>query len=99
MNYLLDTEEEWLRVAEDYFELIPPDIDFFKIELCIKYEVNHFEKELIFYFDDLFKLEEFLDKVKDCPLYEATFNIEFDGVDYDNLTITIKAGEGVGLYG
>ena len=92
---VLDTFEDFERICEDYFHLIPPDTDSFDLDLCTKWVYDDFERTLTFYFEDEWKLDEFYDKITDCPKYEESFDIgdHFDGVDRKNLKIIVESKE------
>jgi hypothetical protein len=96
---IMQTQEDFERIAEDYFMLIPPDTDYFDLDKCVKWEFNEFDRTLTFYFENEWDLDEFLDKIMDCPALEVTFEIGniYEGVNRDKLTITIEGKEG-GLY-
>jgi len=85
--------EDFERIAEDYFELIPPDTDSFDLELCTFWEYEEWDKLLIFHFDNEMDLNFFYDKLIECPKYEESFDIEdhFEGVNRKALTITIES--------
>lgn len=93
---ITDSYEDWERLAEDYFDLIPPDTDSFDLSLCIKWDYDDWRKTFKFYFDNEWDLDSFLDKVEDCPKKDETFGIGdlYEGVDRENLTITVEGKEG-----
>lgn len=95
---VLDTFEDFERIAEDYFMLIPPDTDSFDLELCTKWIYDDLYNTLTFYFDDEWNLDTFLDKITECPKYQETYDIgdHFDGVDRKNLKIIVE-GKATGL--
>ena len=98
-NDLSQSFEDFERVMEDYFQIIPPDIDFFKVDKCISWEYCDLKNTVIFYFEDEWYLDEFLDEVLDCPKYLKSFNLDsIDGVDRENLTIILEGKIG-GLLG
>jgi hypothetical protein len=96
---LLQTQEDFEKVLEDYFMIIPPDNESFDLEKCISWDYNDFDRTITFYFDNEWDLEEFNDKMNDCPAKGVMFDVgnNFDGVDRKNLKIIIEGNEG-GLY-
>lgn len=94
--------EDFERIMEDYFQVIPPDIDFFEIEKCSYWDYDDMENTVTFYFEDEWYLQEFLDELEECPKLRFTFDMDdsysFDGVDRQNLRITIVGKTG-GLLG
>ena len=85
--------EDFERIAEDYFELIPPDTDSFDLDLCTYWEYEEWDKLLVFHFERYDDLLAFHDKILECPKNEESFAIgdHFDGIDTENLTITIES--------
>ncbi len=93
--------EDFERIMEDYFQVIPPDSDFFKLELLTKWEFFDLHNVVVFYFNDDWDLTAFLDTLEECPLYKVTFDLEEDiygGIDRDNLKISVQGKIG-GLLG
>jgi hypothetical protein len=96
MRYdVLNTIEDFEKICEDYFLIIPPDIDSFDLDICTKWEYNDFDRTLVFYFEDEWNLDSFYDKLVDCPKYEETFDVGdfFEGVDRENLKIVVESKE------
>jgi hypothetical protein len=94
---LSQTFEDFERVMEDYFRIIPPDIDFFKIDIANRWEYDDLGKCIKFYFDDDWYLQEFLDKMRDCPGKHFYMFEEYEHVDRKNLIVTVACKIG-GLY-
>ncbi len=90
------TYEDFERIAEDYFELIPPDPESFDLDLCISWDYDEDYKLLIFKFDDEWDMDAFVEKVEDCAKYRETFDINdhFEGVNRETLTVTVEGKEG-----
>lgn len=99
INAVLDTFEDFERIAEDYFFLIPPDTDSFLLDICNDWKFDEFENTLTFYFDSLWDLETFNDKMIECPKFGESFDYfdVLDSVDRKNLKIVIQ-GKMKGLY-
>ena len=95
-NDILMTFEDFERVAEDYFHLIPPDTDSFKLDLCVSWEYDEVDNVLKFYFDDDWLMDEFYDEILDCPKLNESFGIDdmFESYDRENKIITIEGKEG-----
>jgi len=94
-NDVLDTFEDFERICEDYFMLIPPDTDSFNLELCTSWTYDDMYNTLTFTFVDEWNLDSFLDKILECPKYEETYAVgdHFDGVDRQKLTIIVEGKE------
>lgn len=92
---VLETFEDFERVAEDYFWLIPPDTDSFLLEKCISWSYDDFDNTMTFRFDNEWDLDEFNDKMADCPKFDESFDYydELKPVDRENLSITIQGKE------
>ena len=91
--------EDFERIMEDYFQVIPPDINSFKIDKCLFWEYDDMENTVTFHFEDEWYLDEYLDSLEDCPKLRTSFDFEtFDSADRQNLTITIVGKIG-GLLG
>lgn len=98
-NDLSNSLEDFERVMEDYFQIIPPDIDFFKIDKSLGWEYCDLKNIVTFYFEDDWYLDEFLDEVLECPKYLKSFYLDpIDGVDREKLTIILEGKIG-GLIG
>lgn len=96
---LTQSFEDFERVMEDYFQIIPPDVESFNLENTTHWEYSDFRNTVTFYFSDDWYLDAFLDKILDCPKYLRTFDMDsIDGIDRQNLTITIEGKTG-GLLG
>lgn len=93
---LSQTLEDFERVAEDYFHLIPPDVHDFKIDLCVHWEYDDISNILIFDFDDVWNMEEFYDKILACPRYKMHYALDetYPGMDYVNNRIIVEAKKG-----
>lgn len=90
--------EDFERIMEDYFQVIPPDIDHFKTDIVTHWDYNDVEHSVTFYFDDDWKLQEFLDEMMECPAKDSFFEYEeYEHLDRVKNTITIIGREG-GLY-
>ena len=94
---LTQSFEDYERVMEDYFQLIPLELRFFTVEKASRWEYNEFERSMTFYFVDEWTLDEFLDTMKDCPKKFAYDFEEYEHVDRKNLTIKMIGRIG-GLY-
>jgi hypothetical protein len=91
--------EDFERVMEDYFQVIPPDIDFFKIEKATHWSYDDMENSVSFWFEDDWTMQEFKDNLEECPLWETTFDADaFDGIDWQEKRITVIGHVG-GLLG
>jgi len=95
-NDITKSYEDFERLAEDYFDLIPPDTDSLDLELTLDWEFNDDNKLFIFYFENEWLLDEFLNKLEECPkLNESVaLNDMFDGVDREKLVITLEGRQG-----
>jgi hypothetical protein len=93
---ITDSFEDFERIAEDYFDLIPPDTDSFNLQLCNTWVYDENNKLLIFFFADEWLLEEFYETVKECPKLDESFGMDdlFEAIDRKKLTITIEGKEG-----
>ena len=91
-----DSFEDFERIAEDYFDLIPPDTDSFKLNLCTKWVYEEWDKLLIFHFENEWDLDDFLETLKECPKLDETFGMDdlHDAVDRKKITITVEGKEG-----
>jgi hypothetical protein len=99
MNRLSQQRTDITQSFEDYFQVIPPDINSFKIDKCLFWEYDDMENTVTFHFEDEWYLDEFLDSLEDCPKLRTSFDFEaFDTADRQNLTITIVGKIG-GLLG
>jgi len=89
------TFEDFERIAEDYFNLIPPDTDSFDLTNCT-WQYDEFDKLFIFQFENEWDLDSFYDKITECPKYEESYDIgdHFEGVNRKTLKITVEAKEG-----
>lgn len=92
---ITQTFEDFERIAEDYFMMIPPDTDSFNLEICTRWEFDDAFNTLTFYFDDPWKFDEFHDKLLECPRYEESFAVgdHFEGADRQNLKIVVEGKE------
>jgi|SaaInlStandDraft_4_1057021.scaffolds.fasta_scaffold88052_2 hypothetical protein len=91
--------EDFERVMEDYFQVIPPDIDSFKLTKTINWKYDDFDNAMIFYFADDWELQSFKDDMTECPALNTFFGFEeYEDVDLNELTITINGKIG-GLLG
>ena len=93
---ITDSFEDFERIAEDYFDLIPPDTDSFKLELTTTWTYEEFDKLMTFYFENEWDLDEFLDVLEECPKLNESFGMNdlHDAVNRKALTITIEGKEG-----
>jgi len=93
---ITESFEDFERLAEDYFDLIPPDTDSFDFDLCTKWEFDEWEKTFKFYFEKEWDLDAFLDKLMDCPKMDETIalNDMAEGVNRQALTITVEGRQG-----
>ena len=91
-----DSFEDFERIAEDYFDLIPPDTDSFNLDLCLTWSFDDLDKLMIFYFENEWDLYSFYDKLIECPKLNESFGMDdlHDSVDREKLTITIEGKEG-----
>ena len=95
-NDLVKSYEELERVCEDYFFLLPPDMDMLHIEeLVDDWEFDEFENTLTFKFRDVWDLDTFMDYVEESPKYEESFAIGdmHEGVNREKLTVIIEGKE------
>ena len=91
--------EDFERIMEDYFQVIPPDIDFFKLDDVLHWDYDDLEQAVTFFFEDDWYLQAFIDNVEECPAKNSFFEFdEFDCVDREKLTVKIIGKIG-GLYG
>lgn len=91
------TFEDFERIMEDYYQIIPPDINHFDIEKCSHWEFDDVEKCVHFHLLDEWYLQEFIDAVKECP-HKFSFKFEeHEDVDMENLIVTVYGKIG-GLY-
>jgi len=98
-NDILDSFEDWERVAEDYFWLIPPDTDSFLLEKCTSWVFDDSDNTMTFYFDSDWDMQSFNDKMIQCPKFGESFDY-YDNLaplDSTKLKITIQ-GKMKGLY-
>ena len=95
---LTQTFEDFERIAEDYFMLIPPDTDSFNIGICSRWVYDDMYNTITFYFENEWDLDTFYDKMIECPKYGESFitSDHFDGVDRKNLKIMIEGSSEVG---
>jgi len=93
---ITESFEDFERLAEDYFMLIPPDTDSFRLDLCTKWEFDEWEKTFKFYFENEWDLDSFLDVLMDCPKLDETIalNDMYEGVNRETLTIVVEGREG-----
>jgi len=93
---ITDSFEDFERIAEDYFDLIPPDTDSFKLKLCKTWTYDENDKIMVFYFEDEWALDEFYEEVKECPKLDESFGMDdlFDAIDRKALTLTVEGKEG-----
>ena len=94
---LSQTFEDFERVMEDYFRIIPPDIEFFKVDIATHWEYDDVNRSVKFYFADDWYLQEFIDKLKTCPA-KINFKFEeYENVDREKLIVEVIGKIG-GLY-
>jgi hypothetical protein len=94
---LTQSYEDFERVMEDYFQIIPPDTDFVKVDVAKRWQYNDVERSVTFYFEDAWYLQEFIDKLFYCPKKYSFLFEEHEHIDRENLTVTIIGKIG-GLY-
>ena len=91
---LTQSQEDFARVMEDYFRIIPPFLDFFDLNKIKKWHYDDFDNTITFYFDnkdDLMELNSELfgsmnrgiSFVYDEPvdLDEINFSVRIKGID------------------
>jgi len=87
---LSQTFEDFERVLEDYLHVIPPDTKFFLVEKATKWEYDDTRQALVFYFEDDWTLQEFVDRLGDCVSKGMFFLCdEYEHVDRENLIVTV----------
>ena len=92
---LSKTYDDFERVAEDYFMLIPSDLMSFDMDLVLDWDYDDIGRKLMFKFNRKWDMENFIDKIKDCPKMGMSF--EFDDVfdiDSKNNVVTIHGTVG-----
>ena len=94
-NDLLQTSEDFGRVMEDYFAIIPPDLDMFELDKIVKWEFDDIENSMTFYFDDDWLFDEFKNLIEEIPTLNDKFVFdEYEHVNREKLTLTILGKDG-----
>lgn len=87
--------EDFERIMEDYFAIIPPDIDKFELVKTSGWEYDDLENTMMFYFDDMWLMDEFTEMLKDLPSTNMIFEYnEYEHLDREKMTITIVGKDG-----
>ena len=87
--------EDFERIMEDYFAIIPPEVEQFDLEKIVEWEYNDVENSLTFYFADEWFLNELKDILDESPSQNIKFEYnEYDHVDREKLTLTIIGRDG-----
>lgn len=92
---LTDSYEDFERVMEDYFQVIPPDIDSFKVNTAQRWKYDDITNTITFWFEHEWDLLDFHDSLVECANYGMTYGIDdYDGVDYQELKLTVVSYKG-----
>ena len=100
VEYYNKSLDDLERILEDYFGVIPSDIDMnFKLELVKDWEFDPFDYLMTFYFENEWDAMDFFDVLTESPKAEMTFTFdEFGtGLFEDEKKVVIKGGEDGGL--
>jgi len=100
VEYYNKTHDDLERILEDYFGVIPSDIDLnFRLDLVKDWEFEPFEYLMTFYFETEWDAQEFFESLMDSPKAEMTFTFdEFGtGLFENEKKVVIKGGEDGGL--
>lgn len=89
-NDIIQTPEDFARVMEDYFGIIPPEVNQFDLDRILFWDYDDVEHSMTFYFEDPFDLNALVEHLQNTPK-NGLFYIfdEYQHLDRDKLTLTI----------
>jgi len=93
-NDVTQSEEDFGRIMEDYFAIIPPKIEAFQLKFVKLWTYDDLENTMTFSFENELALNDFLDefeKLPECYIFEYN---EYEHLDRQNLTMTIIGKDG-----
>lgn len=94
-NDISQTFEDFERVMEDYFAIIPPELHQFDLNKIIRWEYDDINNSMTFYFENEWLLDEYVDMLEQSPSVNRIFEYnDYEHIDRKNLSLTIIGKDG-----
>jgi len=92
---MVQTPEDFARVMEDYFGVIPPEVDKFDLEKILFWDYEDIDNTMTFYFENDFHLNDLIEHLQSTPSNGFLYIFdEYQHLDRENLTLTIVGKTG-----